>query len=261
MSTATRQADIPLERITVGNNVRHQLGDLDGLVADIRQHGVLQAISVCPTADGTAFEVLMGQRRFTAAREAGLETIPCILRPRPEQRDRVLMQLSENLQRAEMSPIDEALAFQELVELGLSRRAIANAVGRSESDVGQRIRLLNYPEPVRVAVDVGWITPTVAFEIPTPLCTDSDAIKRLSKVIMHGDDALRSWVRNEADRRQSSGTTKIVRKGVRVLNVTLEAYELAVAEAKRAGVGLGEWSSAAVFAYAAAQRAEHEAAA
>jgi ParB family chromosome partitioning protein len=255
-----RFAMIPIGDLEVAENVRRQVGDVDELAANIAAHGMLEPIVVCPSADGEVIEVLMGQRRFAAARLAGLELVPCILRARPDERDRVIMQLSENLQRAEMSPIDEALAFQDLVELGVSRRAIAHLINRSESEVGKRLRLLDYPETVRVAVDLGWIRPATVAEIPTPLCTDTDALARLGKVIVHGDDAVRSWIRSEAARRSHSAATRVVRKGVRVLNVSLEGYELAVAEARKAGVGLGEWTTAAVFAYAAATNEEHAAA-
>jgi ParB/RepB/Spo0J family partition protein len=254
MTVQQRFAMVPLDQLTLGDNVRHTVGDVAELAESIRAQGILEPIVACPSADNTHVEVLMGQRRYTAAIEAGLTEVPCLLRPRPDDRDRVLMQLAENLEREPMSPIDEALAFQDLVELGISRRAIAQYVKRSESAIGKQIKLLDLPDVVRVALDVGWITVTVAQEIPAPLYTDRDALDRLAPIIRGGDGSVRVWIRDEAKRRtEHNPRGRVVLKGVRVLNVTMEAYDLAKRRAEAAGIGLGEWTSAAVFAYAEAQ--------
>lgn len=254
---------IPLAKLELGENVRHDPGDVTSLAESIADQGLLEPLVCAPIeiADGKLVraEVLMGQRRYTAAKQAGLTEVPCLLRPRPDDRDRVLMQLAENLEREPMSPIDEALAFHDLTQLGISRRAIAQFVRRSEGEVSKRIKLLDLPDVVKVAIDCGWITPTVATEIPAPLCTDSDALERLAPIIRGGDQVLRSWIRDEAKRRHGT-RERVVLKGVRVLNVTVDAYELAVTEAKAAGMTLGEWSTAAVHAYAAATATEEAAA-
>lgn len=179
--TQQKLAMIPVADLTVGDNVREDPGDIDSLVESIRLLGILEPLVVWPSEDGTRAEVGMGQRRFNAARIAGLTEVPCVLRARPDERDRVLMQLAENHERADMSPIDEAHAFRDLQKMGISRRAIARSLRKTEDWVYKRQRLLDYPKPIRDAVHVGTLSPYIALEFPLSLSKDKDAIKRLPK--------------------------------------------------------------------------------
>lgn len=118
------------------------------LTASIRELGVLQPILVRPAADGT-FELVAGERRWRAAKRAGLQTIPAIVRPVADTR--VLEQaLVENLQREDLNPIDEAAAYQQLVEdFHVTHDEIATRVGKSRAAVTNTLRLFQLPPSIQ----------------------------------------------------------------------------------------------------------------
>lgn len=242
---------VPIADLAIGHNIRDDAGDIDSLTESIAQIGVLEPIVVWPSEDGTGAEVGMGQRRLAAARAAGLTEVPCILRPRPDERDRILMQLAENHERADMTPIDEAHAFKDLMRLGISRRALARSLHKSEAWVYNRTKLLALPTVLRNAVHAGSLPPSVALEFPLSLADDKEAMDRLGKIGTGylTQEAFRSWVRGEYQRR-SRTTHKIERNGLRTIGLSIETYELARTEAKAAGISIGQWVSAAAVAYA-----------
>ncbi|MEO0093802.1 MAG: ParB/RepB/Spo0J family partition protein [candidate division WOR-3 bacterium] len=121
--------------------------NLAELVASIKENGVLQPIVVRPKGDG--YELVVGERRLRAAKEAGLETIPAIIKDIPE-RAMLELALVENLQRTDLNPIDEALAYKRLVdEFNLTHDGIAERVGKDRSTVTNALRLLTLPPKVR----------------------------------------------------------------------------------------------------------------
>jgi ParB family chromosome partitioning protein len=118
------------------------------LAESIRTQGVMQPILVRPLADGR-YEIIAGERRWRAARMAGLETVPALVR---EVRDdaALAMALIENIQREDLNPIEEAQGIQRLIgEFGMTHEAAAAAVGRSRSGVTNLLRLLALPKPVQ----------------------------------------------------------------------------------------------------------------
>jgi ParB/RepB/Spo0J family partition protein len=235
-------AQVPVDQIVVTDNVRRDVPHDEDMIESVRQHGILQPLVGCPSEDGTNVDLLMGQRRLAAAKAAGLTHVPMVLRGRPSQRERVLMQLTENLARADMTPIDEALAFDELVGLGLKVAAIARSVHRQHGFVEQRLRLLHLPGPLRIAVDLGYISPTAALEFPRALLGNKDVEERLAKIVRGGDASLRQWIRDEL----SVGTVLghgVGGKSVRVIMVDHDVYNIVVRESKAAGVTLGQWAS------------------
>lgn len=250
MAPKQQFAMVPIHQIITGANVRRDLGDLDGLVASIREHGILEPLVGCPSEDRTSIEILMGHRRLEAARLAGLDDVPMVLRQgRPSKRQRVLMQLVENLQRTDMSPIDEALAFKELVDQGFSQIAIGREVGRSNTDISKRLKLLEMPDTIRMAVDLGWIAPSVAFEIPRSHYTDKKAMQRLAQVIQHGHEAVRDWIKVEARRADDGRVGPRVKDYVvtRTVGIRPAAYDAAIAAAKTAGMTVVDWMSDVVL--------------
>jgi ParB family transcriptional regulator, chromosome partitioning protein len=123
---------------------------LNELSASIAEHGVLQPILVNETADG--YVLVAGERRLRAAQMAGLELIPATVRSVAE-REQLALALVENLQRSDLSPLEEARAFRRLmVDFGLTQEEVAARVGRSRSGVANTIRLLDLPEPVQEAI-------------------------------------------------------------------------------------------------------------
>jgi ParB family chromosome partitioning protein len=123
------------------------------LVASIRQSGVVQPILVRPRPGG--FQIIAGERRWRAARAAGLATVPVTVRAVPD--DQLLeLALVENVQRQELSPIEEAQAFQRLhTEFDLTQEEIARRVGRERSTIANTLRLLRLPPALRDLVAAG----------------------------------------------------------------------------------------------------------
>jgi ParB family transcriptional regulator, chromosome partitioning protein len=118
-----------------------------GLAASLRLQGVLQPIVVRPRSAG-GYELVAGERRWRAAREAGLDTLPALVRE-ADDRDTLLLALVENVAREDLSPVEEARAYAVLVdEFELSLGEVAERVGRSKAGVSNRLRLLELPEDV-----------------------------------------------------------------------------------------------------------------
>lgn len=118
-----------------------------GLAASIRHQGVLQPIVVRPRTEG-GYEIIAGERRWRAAREAGATTVPAVVRE-TDDRDALLLGLVENVAREGLSPVEEARAYASLLdEFELSLGDVAERVGRSKSSVSNRLRLLELPEEV-----------------------------------------------------------------------------------------------------------------
>ena len=117
------------------------------LADSIRERGVLQPILLRPAADG--FQLVAGERRYLATREAGFQTIPAIVRPLTD-RESLLIALIENIQRENLNPIDEARAYYRLAtEYGLKHDEIGERVGKDRSTVSNIIRFNNLPENVQ----------------------------------------------------------------------------------------------------------------
>ncbi|MFN0155171.1 MAG: ParB/RepB/Spo0J family partition protein [Gaiella sp.] len=118
-----------------------------GLAASIRHQGVLQPIVVRPREAG-GYEIVAGERRWRAAREAGIPTLPAVVR-RADERDALLLGLIENVARENLSAVEEARAYAALIdEFELSLGDVADRVGRSKPAVSNRLRLLDLPEQV-----------------------------------------------------------------------------------------------------------------
>ena len=130
---------------------------LEELADSIRQHGVIQPLTVRKLASGY-YQIIAGERRWRAARLAGLEEIPAVI---IEADDRKAMELAmiENLQREDLNPMEEAEGFRTLVEeYGLTQEQAALSVGRSRSAVANSMRLLALSEPLRALVEDGKLT-------------------------------------------------------------------------------------------------------
>jgi ParB family chromosome partitioning protein len=129
---------------------------LDALAQSIREKGLLQPLLVRPlTEEDTAFELVAGERRWRAAQRVGLHEVPVVVRPLADA-EALEIALVENLQREDLSPLEEAEAYRRLIaEFGRTQKALATAVGKSRSHVANTLRLLSLPEPVRRRLDAG----------------------------------------------------------------------------------------------------------
>jgi ParB family chromosome partitioning protein len=126
---------------------------LSELAESIRQSGVVQPILVRPR--GQRFQIIAGERRWRAAREAGLATVPVVIRDVPDE-GLLELALVENIQRQELTPLEEAQAFQRLQnEFGLTQEDVARRVGRDRSTVANSLRLLRLPRELRDLLATG----------------------------------------------------------------------------------------------------------
>jgi ParB family chromosome partitioning protein len=157
-STALRE--IALEEIAPNpRQPRVEFDDeaLDGLAASIRAVGVLQPVIV-RVRDGGGYELVVGERRWRAARRAGLDKIPAIVR---EADDAELLRdaLIENLHREDLNPLEEAAAYRQLLDdIGLTHEELAERVGRSRSAITNALRLLELAPPVQRRIAGGTLT-------------------------------------------------------------------------------------------------------
>ncbi len=131
--------------------------ELEDLCNSIRENGLLQPISVRPAPPGglASWELIAGERRWRAVMRLGWTEVPAVVRE-IDDRAMLVLALVENLQRAELSPLEEAQGYQQLAEeFGLSQQEIAQAVGRDRSTIANALRLLNLPAAVRQLVADG----------------------------------------------------------------------------------------------------------
>ena len=137
--------ELPLTQITPDpNQPRRDLGDLSGLTDSITEMGVVQPIIVTVTGY-EAYRIVAGERRYTAARAAGLTTIPAIVRSVEEQ-ERLALQLIENLHRKDLNPFEEAHSYQRLMdEFNFTQKDIAKRLGKTQGSVSEVVRLLDLP--------------------------------------------------------------------------------------------------------------------
>jgi ParB family transcriptional regulator, chromosome partitioning protein len=150
---STSMADIDaLEPNPLQPRLRWDDEQLEALAASVREHGIIQPIVVSRRGMSKPFQIIAGERRWRAAQRAGLSSVPILVREAtPAQ---VLeLALVENIQRADLNPIEEALAYRHLtVEFNLKQSEIAERVGKSRPAIANMLRLLSAPEPIRDAV-------------------------------------------------------------------------------------------------------------
>ena len=123
------------------DNPRKDNGDLTELAESIRANGVLQNLTVVPKEDG-GYTVIIGHRRLAAAKQAGLEELPCVIMDMTEK-EQIQTMLVENMQRSDLTVYEEAQGFQMMLDLGETVETIAEKAGFSQSTVRRRVKLLD----------------------------------------------------------------------------------------------------------------------
>ena len=160
-----------------------------GLADSIRAQGVLQPVVVRPREDG-GYELIAGERRWRAAREAGLATVPAHVRDAAD-RDTLLLALVENVAREDLSPLEEARAYAVLMdEFALSLGDVAEQVGRSKPAVSNRLRLLELPQDVMGMLERGLITEGHARAVLA--VPDDEGRRRLARRIVRDGLSVRA---------------------------------------------------------------------
>ncbi|MDG1285981.1 MAG: ParB/RepB/Spo0J family partition protein [Rickettsiales bacterium] len=132
-------------------------GELGELAASIAQNGVMQPIVVRPVeAEGdVAYEIIAGERRWRASKRIGLDSVPAIIRVMTDQQALELA-LVENIQREDLSGLEEAAGYQQLIEeFNYTQEQLAGAVGKSRSHIANLLRLLSLPDEIKVMLEAG----------------------------------------------------------------------------------------------------------
>jgi ParB family transcriptional regulator, chromosome partitioning protein len=162
---------------------------IDELAESIRAQGLVQPVVVRAIPDG-GYELIAGERRWRAARVAGLATVPALVRE-SDDRDSLLLALVENVSREDLSPVDEARAYAALMdEFGLGLGEVAEQVGRSKPTVSNRVRLLELPDDVLGLVERGQLSEGHARAVLA--VPDHDERRRLARRIVRQGLSVRA---------------------------------------------------------------------
>ena len=176
------------------------------LADSIRTHGVIQPLVVTGGAEPGRYLLIAGERRWRAAQQAGLAAVPVVVK---EAAPRAMLELAlvENVARADLSPLEEAAAYRQLIdEFGLTQAAVAERVGRSRVSVTNTLRLLSAPAAVQEALGAGEITEGHARAL-LGLPTAADQIAALELVTSQGltvrqtEEIVRRWAQRRPPRR------------------------------------------------------------
>jgi ParB family chromosome partitioning protein len=230
-------AHVPVEQIHPNPNQPRKEFDgeaVSGLAESIRSQGLIQPVVVRPRVHG-GYELIAGERRWRAAVEAGISTVPSVIRE-ADDRDTLLLALVENVAREDLSPIEEARAYAILLdEFGLSLGEVAAQVGRSKPTISNRVRLLELPSDVLELVGRGELSEGHAralLSIP-----DHDARRRLARRIVRDGMSVRAAERAAKDagaatrERRTSAVDPALAQRVREAFRTLTGFDAKVGAA------------------------------
>jgi len=192
-------AELPVEQIHPNPRQprrRFEPGAATGLTSSVRAQGLLQPVVVRPRSEG-GWELIAGERRWRAAKDAGLPNLPALIR-NADDRDSLLLSLVENVAREQLSPVEEARAYAVLLdEFGLSLGGVAERVGKAKSTVSNRVRLLELPEDVLWMLARGDLTERHARAVLA--VPDREGQKKLAKRIVEQGLSARAAERAAQD--------------------------------------------------------------
>jgi ParB family chromosome partitioning protein len=188
-------SEIDIDQITANpHQPRLELDEksLNELADSIRTHGVLQPVLVRPL--GNAYQLVAGERRLTAAQRAGLLKVPALVRDVPDNR---LLELSliENIQREQLNPIEEAQAYQNLLDtLTTTQEELAGQLGKERSTVANALRLLKLPPAVKRLVAEGKLSPGHARALLSAEVSPAEMVRTANVMVKRG------WSVRDAER-------------------------------------------------------------
>ncbi|MGH2393810.1 MAG: ParB/RepB/Spo0J family partition protein, partial [Candidatus Limnocylindria bacterium] len=187
-STRVQIRDVPTNRVLPNPaqpRLSYEEDSLAELADSIRAHGVLQPILVRPA--GSQFELIAGERRWRAARMAGLNAVPAIVLDFDEE-TALEVSIIENLQREDVTPLEEAAMYRKMLALGYSVRQLAAKIGKDKGYVENRLRLADAPPEIRELVSVRKDTISHAYELMK--VTDEKTRRKLAKRVADGELTL-----------------------------------------------------------------------
>ena len=153
--------EVPIETVRSNNlNPRKHFNEeeLEDLARSISEKGILQPVVVRPAADAETYQIVAGERRWRAAQRAELHTIPVLVR---ELSDKEVLEIAiiENVQRADLNPVEEAMGYQQLIDsFEYTQQQLAESIGKSRSHIANTLRLMTLPRPVLDKLQMGELT-------------------------------------------------------------------------------------------------------
>jgi len=236
--------ELPISSISPNRNQprkRMDPGKLASLAASIKEHGVETPVIVRRT--GSGFELIAGERRWRAAREAGLKTVPAVVRDASDQQALILA-IVENIQREDLNPMEEAASFQILLK-DLTQEELARKVGRDRATVANTLRLLKLPADVQEAVRAGRIsagharailaldTPAAQMQLFRRIIRDELSVRQAEAVAAHAQHGgagrkksgnLPSYRSLEEEMSRSLGTKVRIHSGGKKGSIVIRYY-------------------------------------
>ena len=201
---------------------------VSGLADSIRVQGLIQPVVVRPRLQG-GYELIAGERRWRAAREAGLATVPAVVRE-ADDRESLLLALVENVAREDLSPVEEARGYAVLIdEFGLGLGDVAERVGKAKPTVSNRIRLLELPDDVLAMVERGELSEGHARAVLA--VPDHDGRRKLAKRIVREGLSVRAaeraarWAGARTRERHTSGVDPAAAARIKAALKTLTGIE------------------------------------
>jgi ParB family transcriptional regulator, chromosome partitioning protein len=178
---------------------RFDAESIAALAESLRSAGLIQPLIVRPLTDGR-YEIIAGERRWRAAREAGLETVPVLLRDENEAK-RMEMALIENVAREQLNPVDEARACATLIEdLGLTKEELGRRLGRSRAALSNLIRILDLPDEVLELLEAGALSEGHGRAVLIAKSTEE-------RVMLAREAVTSGWSVRETERRAGGSTS------------------------------------------------------
>jgi len=207
---------------------------VSGLAESIKAQGLIQPVVLRPRLEG-GYELIAGERRWRAAREAGIAEVPAVIRD-ADDRDTLLLGLVENVAREDLSPIEEARAYAVLFdEFGLSLGEVAERVGRSKPAVSNRVRLLELPEDVLAMIGRNELTEGHARAVLA--VPDNDGRRKLARRIVREGLSVRAaeraarWAGARTKERRATSVDPVVAGRIREALKALTGFEAKVGAA------------------------------
>jgi len=210
---------LPLSKIHAGKYQPRSHFDtepLEELAASIKKNGVMQPILVRPSKQPGKYELIAGERRWRAAKLAKLEEIPVLVRAIGDQQA-LEMALVENIQRQDLSPLEEAQGYERLIdEFKYTQEKLASTIGKSRSHVANTIRLLSLPAEVKKMIEKGKLTAGHAralLNAPDPLALARQIVKDGLNVRAAEDAGRKAKGKEKKSTLRSAGTSRPARSG------------------------------------------------
>ena len=184
--------DVPIDRITPSRHNPRKTFDeagLEELAASIRTSGIIQRLVVRPECSRGRYELIAGERRWRAAKKAGLKTVPIEIREVSEK-EATLLRLEENFRRQDLNPIDQALAFQEATTIGgFTQQELADSLHLTQGAIANKIRLLKLPEAWRKKIISGEMSEKAARDL-VPYAELPGVLEEAATAFGRGNDRL-----------------------------------------------------------------------